>query len=111
MNFVLFLIRVGCNTSLRTKDRIKLNQDSKQVIVLSLSINQVDTVSSNKLYYIIFFRDYSFRAGNTEKGRPVYYVLEEPDSLHADRSPYDYEPADSRNSFPEPGIEFSHSGV
>lgn len=56
------------------------------------------------------YRDYSFRAGNTQKGRPVYYVVEEPDSLHSDRSPYTYEPADSRNSFPDAGIEFSHSG-
>lgn len=56
------------------------------------------------------FRDYSFRAGNTQKGRPVYYVVEEPDSLHSDRSPYTYEPADSKNSFPDAGIEFSHSG-
>ncbi len=29
---------------------------------------------------------------------PVYYVVEEPDSLHADRSPYDFEPADNEVS-------------
>ena len=40
-------------------------------------------------------RDYNFKAGNTQKGRPVYYVVEEPDSLHADRSPYNFEPADN----------------
>lgn len=37
--------------------------------------------------------DYSYNSGSTVKGRPVYYVVEEPDTLHADRSPYAYEPA------------------
>ena len=41
-------------------------------------------------------RDYNFKAGNTQSGRPVYYVVEEPDSLHADRSPYNFEPADNQ---------------
>jgi hypothetical protein len=26
--------------------------------------------------------------------KPVYYLPEEPDSLHGDRSPYSFEPAD-----------------
>jgi hypothetical protein len=43
-------------------------------------------------------RDYNFKAGNTKTGRPVYYVVEEPDSLHADRSPYNFEPADNQVS-------------
>eukprot|EP00095_Tigriopus_kingsejongensis_P007147 maker-scaffold300_size216557-snap-gene-1.28 protein:Tk07147 transcript:maker-scaffold300_size216557-snap-gene-1.28-mRNA-1 annotation:"hypothetical protein DAPPUDRAFT_313644" len=36
----------------------------------------------------------SFNSGSHVKGRPIYYVVEEPDSLHSDRSPYAYEPAD-----------------
>ena len=37
--------------------------------------------------------------GATDKGRPVYYVVnEEPDSLHSDRSPYYFEPADTDTS-------------
>ena len=43
-------------------------------------------------------RDYSYHAGSAENGRPVYYVVEEPDSLHSDRSPYSYEPADTHTS-------------
>jgi len=44
-------------------------------------------------------RDYSYHAGNTNAGRPVYYVVEEQDSLHSDRSPYDFEPADANPNF------------
>lgn len=45
-------------------------------------------------------RDYSYHAGSTDQGRPVYYVVEdEPESgLHSDRSPYYYEPADTYTS-------------
>ncbi len=43
-------------------------------------------------------RDYKYHAGNTNSGRPVYYIVEEPDSLHSDRSPYDFEPADTHTS-------------
>ncbi|XP_059086644.1 uncharacterized protein LOC131883237 isoform X1 [Tigriopus californicus] len=38
-------------------------------------------------------KDYSYNSGSTVEGRPIYYVVEEPDTLHADRSPYAYEPA------------------
>jgi len=44
-------------------------------------------------------RDYQYHAGSTKQGRPVYYVVEEPESLHQDRSPYTYEPADTYTSF------------
>ena len=40
-------------------------------------------------------RDYTYHAGSSSNGRPVYYLVEEPDSLHSDRSPYNYEPADT----------------
>ena len=40
-------------------------------------------------------RDYNYHLGNTNSGRPVYYVVEEQDQLHDDRSPYTYEPADT----------------
>jgi hypothetical protein len=56
-------------------------------------------------------RDHVFKAGNTQKGRPVYYVVEEPDSLHADRSPYNFEPADNQDSFTDAVSDFTHSGV
>ena len=56
-------------------------------------------------------RDYNFKAGNTKNGRPVYYVVEEPDSLHADRSPYNFEPADNQDSFTGAVADFTHSGV
>ncbi len=50
-------------------------------------------------------RDYSYHAGETNQGRPVYYVVEdEPESgLHEDRSPYYYEPADSHTSLSQQG--------
>ena len=38
----------------------------------------------------------SYQAGPSEHGSPVYYVVEEPDSLHSDRSPYNFEPADTQ---------------
>lgn len=56
-------------------------------------------------------RNYNFHAGNTKKGRPVYYVVEEPDSLHADRSPYNFEPADNQDSFTDTVSDFTHAGV
>ena len=31
---------------------------------------------------------------------PVYFISEDPDSLHADRSPYSFEPADTQQSSP-----------
>ena len=46
-----------------------------------------------------------------KNGRPVYYVVEEPDSLHADRSPYNFEPADNQDSFTGAVADFTHSGV
>ncbi len=48
-------------------------------------------------------RDYTYHAGSTDTGRPVYYVVEEEErtgqeELHSDRSPYTYEPADTHTS-------------
>ncbi len=43
-------------------------------------------------------RDYTYHAGSTNAGRPVYYVVEEDENLHSDRSPYTYEPADTHTS-------------
>ena len=46
-------------------------------------------------------RDLSYRAGQTNSGRPVYYVVDQAtagEELHADRSPYQFEPADRRVS-------------
>ena len=56
-------------------------------------------------------RDYSYHAGNTDAGRPVYYVVEEPDSLHADRSPYNYEPADTQTSFSSAVADYTQAGA
>ncbi len=45
-------------------------------------------------------RDLKYHAGNTDNGRPVYYVVDEDKSesslLHDDRSPYNFEPADTK---------------
>jgi len=43
--------------------------------------------------------------------KPVYITPEEPDSLHADRSPYDFEPADTKESSLNPEVEFFQSGL
>jgi len=56
-------------------------------------------------------RDYKYHAGSTEKGRPVYYVVEEPDSLHSDRSPYDFEPADTHTSLSSHVADYTQSGL
>jgi hypothetical protein len=56
-------------------------------------------------------RDYNYKGGKTQNGRPIYYVAEEPDSLHADRSPYNFEPADNQDSFTGAVADFTHSGV
>merc|ERR1719211_98895 len=55
-------------------------------------------------------RDYKYHAGATEEGRPVYYVVEEPDSLHSDRSPYDFEPADTHTSLSSQVADYTQSG-
>ena len=55
-------------------------------------------------------RDYKYHAGATETGRPVYYVVEEPDSLHSDRSPYEFEPADTHTSLSSQVSDYTHSG-
>merc|ERR1719225_398912 len=55
-------------------------------------------------------RDYKYHAGSTEEGRPVYYVVEEPDSLHSDRSPYDFEPADTHTSLSSQVADYTQSG-
>ena len=56
-------------------------------------------------------RDYKYHAGNTDNGRPVYYVVEEPDSLHSDRSPYTYEPADIQTSISSQVADYTNNGV
>merc|ERR1719211_460820 len=56
-------------------------------------------------------RDYKYHAGATEEGRPVYYVVEEPDSLHSDRSPYDFEPADTHTSLSSHVADYTQSGL
>jgi len=55
-------------------------------------------------------RDYKYHAGNTNQGNPVYYVVEEPDSLHSDRSPYDFEPADTHTSLSSQVADYTQSG-
>jgi len=55
-------------------------------------------------------RDYKYHAGNTNSGNPVYYVVEEPDSLHSDRSPYDFEPADTHTSLSSQVADYTQSG-
>ena len=55
-------------------------------------------------------RDYSYHAGNTNKGRPVYYVVEEQDQLHDDRSPYNFEPADTHTSFTSAIADYTQAG-
>merc|ERR1712241_1380999 len=56
-------------------------------------------------------RDYKYHAGSTNTGRPVYYVVEEPDSLHSDRSPYEFEPADTHTSLSSQVSDYTHSGL
>merc|ERR1711953_587499 len=56
-------------------------------------------------------RDYKYHAGNTNQGNPVYYVVEEPDSLHSDRSPYDFEPADTHTSLSSTVSDYTQSGL
>jgi len=56
-------------------------------------------------------RDYKYHAGDTDGGRPVYYVVEEPDSLHSDRSPYDFEPADTHTSLSSHVADYTQSGL
>jgi len=56
-------------------------------------------------------RDYKYHAGATKTGRPVYYVVEEPDSLHSDRSPYEFEPADTHTSLSSQVSDYTHSGL
>merc|ERR1712038_526215 len=55
-------------------------------------------------------RDYKYHAGSTNSGNPVYYVVEEPDSLHSDRSPYDFEPADTHTSLSSQVADYTQSG-
>ena len=55
-------------------------------------------------------RDYSYHAGNTNAGRPVYYVVEEQDKLHDDRSPYNFEPADTHTSFTSAIADYTQAG-
>ena len=55
-------------------------------------------------------RDYSYHAGNTDGGRPVYYVVEEQDQLHDDRSPYNFEPADTHTSFTSAIADYTQAG-
>ena len=62
------------------------------------------------LTYLQQSRDYKYHAGNTNSGNPVYYVVEEPDSLHSDRSPYDFEPADTHTSLSSQVADYTQSG-
>ena len=55
-------------------------------------------------------RDYNYHAGNTNSGRPVYYVVEEQDKLHDDRSPYNFEPADTQTSFTSAIADYTQAG-
>ena len=56
-------------------------------------------------------RDYNYHAGSTNDGRPVYYVVEEQDKLHDDRSPYNYEPADTHTSFTSAIADYTQAGA
>lgn len=56
-------------------------------------------------------RDYKYHAGSTNSGNPVYYVVEEPDSLHSDRSPYDFEPADTHTSLSSQVADYTQKGL
>ena len=56
-------------------------------------------------------RDYSYHAGSTNGGRPVYYVVEEQDQLHEDRSPYSFEPADTHTSFTSAVADYTQAGT
>ena len=66
------------------------------------------------LFFFCYFfqqsRDYKYHAGSTNSGNPVYYVVEEPDSLHSDRSPYDFEPADTHTSLSSQVADYTQSG-
>ena len=55
-------------------------------------------------------RDYSYHAGSTNGGRPVYYVVEEQEKLHDDRSPYNFEPADTHTSFTSAIADYTQAG-
>ncbi len=63
-------------------------------------------------------RDYTYHAGSTNSGRPVYYVVDDSaaasaaaeESLHSDRSPYTYEPADTHTSLVADYTQQAYSG-
>lgn len=57
-------------------------------------------------------RDYSYHAGQTKAGRPVYYIVEDSvEDLHSDRSPYHFEPADSHTSFSSAVSDYTQAGT
>ena len=42
-------------------------------------------------------RDFGYPSAATPKSdKPVYYVVEEEDGLHAERGPYSFQPAESK---------------
>jgi len=91
----------GRNPRRRMKDNMAIESRSDQVFVKPPEGFQAQQES----------RDYKYHAGATEEGRPVYYVVEEPDSLHSDRSPYDFEPADTHTSLSSHVADYTQSGL
>jgi len=91
----------GRNPRRRMKDNMAIESRSDQVYVKPPEGFQAPQES----------RDYNFHAGATDEGRPVYYVVEEPDSLHSDRSPYDFEPADTHTSLSSHVADYTQSGL
>jgi len=92
----------GRNPRRRMKDNMAIESRSDQVYVKPPEGFQQQQQES---------RDYKYHAGATEEGRPVYYVVEEPDSLHSDRSPYDFEPADTHTSLSSHVADYTQSGL
>merc|ERR1712109_84730 len=43
-------------------------------------------------------------AESRSSSEPVYFITEDPDSLHADRSAYSFEPADSHSTIPQQAV-------
>jgi len=91
----------GRNPRRRMKDNMAIESRSDQVYVKPPEGFQAQQEA----------RDYNFHAGATDEGRPVYYVVEEPDSLHSDRSPYDFEPADTHTSLSSHVADYTQSGL
>ncbi len=95
----------------------------EEVVALA---DQVAVASDRQDYQQVYYqqpensgeaRDYKYHAGSTDAGRPVYYVVEDAinspsssESLHSDRSPYVYEPADTQTSLVADYTQQGYSG-